>query len=503
MLTAKEVCRPRALIAANAPARLHAILPASMRLLTHVVLQLLTSAVFLSTSSFSKEVPCRLRGSHCSPVRHLVDPVDHIVHGSSATVEAWAPAEDTSPVWTRIQHAIDQCGSLDITLPGERTQKTDWVTDGRSLSESQVHFIQEHISTFLNRAPKYPEHSPPAGQGIVIMGGMAKYFVPAWVSVNLMRSVGSKLPVEMFFPAGEFPPAGVVAGLSALQVTCRQLPTLADADPSSGLRALLPDKQSRTARHLRGYRFKVASIICSSFDQVLFLDADSSPVQPPEILFASPEFAQYGAMLWPDFWQSSIAPQLVDILGLDPDSPSMHNRSYESGQMMWDKRRTWEALMLSTYLNIHSKVFYPLLSEWMGMGDKNSFAIALESRHMPYHFEAHPVENASQYDSPGNAMVQHFRGSIFFVHNQLKKWTAHIPEEFGASRRRWEVYGRQNESFETALADVVGLDVEYECYLSLRKLRCAPWYHELHADWRVHVIHIVVHSWFTTADFPC
>lgn len=69
--------------------------------------------------------------------------------------------------------------------------------------------------------------------------------------------------------------------------------------------------------------------------QVIFLDSDNVAVADPEMLFASAGYRQTGAVLWPDYWHSSAAPDLQIIL----DVPSMAENTFESGQMVFDKKR--------------------------------------------------------------------------------------------------------------------------------------------------------------------
>ena len=71
--------------------------------------------------------------------------------------------------------------------------------------------------------------------------------------------------------------------------------------------------------------------------QVLFLDADNMAVRDPMPLFDSEPYQQTGALLWPDYWDSSAAPDLPAVLGVAPaDAP---RSSFESGQMLFRKSR--------------------------------------------------------------------------------------------------------------------------------------------------------------------
>ena len=69
--------------------------------------------------------------------------------------------------------------------------------------------------------------------------------------------------------------------------------------------------------------------------QLIFLDSDNVAIADVGQLFETAEYARYGALLWPDYWDGSAAPDLLEILGLK-ESPS---GTTESGQMVFDKAR--------------------------------------------------------------------------------------------------------------------------------------------------------------------
>jgi hypothetical protein len=71
--------------------------------------------------------------------------------------------------------------------------------------------------------------------------------------------------------------------------------------------------------------------------QVLFLDADNVPVRDPTPLFDSAAFQRAGALLWPDYWDSSAAPDLPAVLSIKQQA--MPRTSFESGQMVFRKSR--------------------------------------------------------------------------------------------------------------------------------------------------------------------
>ena len=69
--------------------------------------------------------------------------------------------------------------------------------------------------------------------------------------------------------------------------------------------------------------------------QVIFLDSDNVPIADVAQLFDTQEYVRYGALLWPDYWDNSAAPDLLNILGLK----EVPLGTTESGQMVFDKAR--------------------------------------------------------------------------------------------------------------------------------------------------------------------
>lgn len=76
--------------------------------------------------------------------------------------------------------------------------------------------------------------------------------------------------------------------------------------------------------------------------QVIFLDSDNIAVADPASLFDSEEYQSSGALLWPDYWGSSAAPDLARIL----DVQELPKGTFESGQMVFDKQRSAALLIL-------------------------------------------------------------------------------------------------------------------------------------------------------------
>jgi len=125
---------------------------------------------------------------------------------------------------------------------------------------------------------------------------------------------------------------------------------------------------------LKKYQFKVFAIIFSSFQEVLFLDADCWPIHKPDYLFDAEPYRSHGLVTWPDFWPSTASRVFYDVAGTETP-PLSARRSSESGILLYDKARHAGSLVLSAYYNFHGPdYYYPLLSQGaVGEGDKETF----------------------------------------------------------------------------------------------------------------------------------
>lgn len=61
--------------------------------------------------------------------------------------------------------------------------------------------------------------------------------------------------------------------------------------------------------------------------------------------------------------------------------------------------RVWDALMLAAFFNMQSGFYYELFSNFMGKGDKESFAFAFAATRTPYYKVPHQVGSLGQMRS--------------------------------------------------------------------------------------------------------
>ena len=299
----------------------------------------------------------------------------------------------------------------------------------------------------------------------------------------MLRRAGCVLPVEMWCFEEELPTAAMATQFAQMGVVMRSLDELQE-----GI--------SRGAFHdgAQGFGFvmKAVVLLFSSFEEVLYLDTDNIAVTDPTDLFDSQGYLETGMVLWPDYWPASVAP---DFYAIAREAKPLIG-TVETGQMVVHKRRCWRGLQLALYINLQGNLYYNLLTNYMGVGDKETFPAAMRMVQQPFEYVRHPTGSAGRQVSaviPGQSvalaslcMVQYHpdSGAPLFFHNNLAKFSMDVPSDFAFYKRLWQVMVPAGFRFsehvheEPALVpvlDVLGFDLERECWHQLMQLRCQTW----------------------------
>jgi hypothetical protein len=260
------------------------------------------------------------------------------------------------------------------------------------------------------RATRNAEPLPGQGRGIVVVAGGARIFTNAYVLLRVLRhTLGSTLPVELWhFGAAEISPA-MAALVEPLGVR------LVDANPLI----------AATGAAIRdGWQLKSFALVHSRFAEVLLLDADQVPVTDPAACFDWPEYAETGAIFWPDMIDLRRDNAVWDLLGLPP----VPGPSLESGQLLVDRRRHAAPLRAALKLNEAADDLYQLI-----YGDKDTYLLAWHLLGAPYAQVPH------RPFSDDFVLVQRdFAGTPLFQHRTQAKW------QYGGQQR--QVFGFQHEA---------------------------------------------------------
>lgn len=248
------------------------------------------------------------------------------------------------------------------------------------------------------------------GRGLVIVAGGARIFTNAYVLIHMLRhALRSELAVELwYFGQAEVSPA-MAALIEPLGVR------LVDANPVI----------AATGANIRdGWQLKSFALLHSGFAEALLLDADQVPVSDPAACFDWPEYAEAGAVFWPDIVDLRSDNSVWPLLGLE----ARRTVSLESGQVLVDRRRHAAALRAAVRLNEAAEDLYRLV-----YGDKDTYLLAWEMLGAPYALAPH-----RPYTDEFMLVQRDFSGNALFQHRTNAKW------QYGGEQRK--LFGFQHEA---------------------------------------------------------
>ncbi|KAG0649442.1 hypothetical protein D0Z07_4572 [Hyphodiscus hymeniophilus] len=261
-----------------------------------------------------------------------------------------------------------------------------------NMEEKDVESMRRSHSWFVDQInDKAPTLEYEKGtRGIVTSAG-GDYFPTLLVSLSFLRRTGSTLQVEVFLSNSE----------EYEEQMCEEVLPLLNAKC-----IILSDKidESVLSFEIKHYQLKAFAMLFSSFEDILFLDADNFPVHPPEPLFTSEPFSSNRLVLWPDYWTPTFSPFFYTITGLERNS--LEDRpTIEAGQVLVSKKHHAKTLLLAAYYNCYGDYYYRLMTQGgPGEGDKETFssaALVLKAPLYTVDQATHPLGDRS-----GGALLQ-------------------------------------------------------------------------------------------------
>ncbi|KAJ5248942.1 hypothetical protein N7468_000393 [Penicillium chermesinum] len=276
----------------------------------------------------------------------------------SRYLEKYAP--DTEPI-LELEKAPTE--GFNAKNPGSRPDYLD-------VSLEDIATIKQAHTGFVGAISGSPPELQyvPGTKGVVSTAGGA-YLPVLVISLRMLRRTGSTLPMEVFLAdEDEYEEYICDVVLPSLNARCLVLSRILVTAPAN----------------IEKYQFKPFAMLFSSFEDILFLDADAFPLEKPEALFQGEPFRTKGLVTWPDFWASSVSPLFYEIAGI-PIPPMDLRQSTESGEVVLSKRTHTKTLLLATYYNYWGPShYYPLLSQGAaGEGDKETESICALGHRKP------------------------------------------------------------------------------------------------------------------------
>lgn len=174
------------------------------------------------------------------------------------------------------------------------------------------------------------------------------------ITLKLLRErLNCNLPAAIFHFPSERPPL--------------DSPLLAEL---SSLNAKLVEAtgRERDTSRTKNYHLKAQSIVQSEWAEVIYLDSDNLPAANPEFLFDAPNYKRLGVFFTPDYWKTSASNPIWHIIGVQ----CRDEWEQEAGQIIIDKRRHLDAMLLSLYMLTDWQYWF-----YFSDGDKDVFRFAM------------------------------------------------------------------------------------------------------------------------------
>jgi alpha 1,2-mannosyltransferase len=265
--------------------------------------------------------------------------------------------------------------------------------DVEKMRQSHTKFIDE----IKHSKDLRPIHTP-GTRGIVSTAG-GTYFPTFLFSLRMLRRVGSTLPVEVFIKdAAEYEAHLCEEILPEYNAKCIILSELLGGTRSE-------------AFQIEHYQLKIFAVLFSSFEDVIWMDADCFPLHKPEDLLDSDPFKSTGMVTWPDFWASTASPLYYQI-SQQPVPLMTLRASSETGVFLVSKKTHFFTLLLAAYYNFYGPSHYfMLLSQGApGEGDKETFIQAASALGESFYTVSERVQAIGHVKEgggiSGSAMVQ-------------------------------------------------------------------------------------------------
>lgn len=269
--------------------------------------------------------------------------------------------------------------------------------------------VMDKYQIELEQQTRYPfpgsTYGKGGGYGVIYVGG-GKYWTMIVVGIKMLRATGCTLPVQVWYRGScEAVIPSEVEGMGV---------TLIDSDEVSKKHKdnRIPTGNAGSG----GWEAKLYAIYHSSFDKVVFLDADAYCVENPEKLLGLLRFTPF--LYWKDFdnQRRSIKWEIVY-----PPGKTMQLFPVQGGQFILDKIKLWKQVHIANWICQNSPHYFNFM-----FGDQDTWRVAFAATK----FVVPPIDKAHWKE--GIAFVCGYKGTDYVVHRCQGKML--LPEDIPTGR---------------------------------------------------------------------
>lgn len=205
------------------------------------------------------------------------------------------------------------------------------------------------------------------GKGLVIAasGNRYRYVTGLYTNLYVIRKYHkSNIPIEIFYVGKQekFP--------QKIEKMLLELGNVKIIDMMDRIYTNLSEDE------LRGYQTKPLSAICSSFSEVIVMDADALCFIDPYYLFKANGYDSNGMILFKDYVDclSFISRDFIETIGIGTEKYCNYTGNFEidSSCVVINKEKYWETLFVISIINVKSDSYHKSKNV---LGDKDTWLI--------------------------------------------------------------------------------------------------------------------------------
>jgi hypothetical protein len=226
--------------------------------------------------------------------------------------------------------------------------------------------IKTENNDYTIAVPSYKDFNF-AGKGLVIAaaGNRYRYLTGLYCNLYVIRKYHkSNIPIEIFY----------IGRSEDFSLPLRKLIT----DLGNITIKDIMDRIDTTSdeSELRGYQTKPLAVVCSSFEEVVLLDADALCFVDPQYLFLAQGYENSGMLLFKDYvdCMSFISRDFIETIGIGVDTYCDYTNDFEidSSCVVINKSKCWDALYTICIVNVKSDSYHKSKNV---LGDKDTWLI--------------------------------------------------------------------------------------------------------------------------------
>jgi len=238
---------------------------------------------------------------------------------------------------------------------------------GSSHFRIPFNIIQTQNNDYTITIPNYKDYNF-SGKGLVIAaaGNRYRYLTGLYSNLYVIRKYHkSNIPIEIFY-VGKSEEFNIIIKNMILALGNITIYNLMDRIDTTS-----------DESELRGYQTKPLSVLCSSFEECILLDADALCFIDPQYLFLAEGYRDSGMLLFKDYvdCMSFISRDFIETIGIGVDTYCDYTNDFEidSSCVIINKSKCWDALYTICIINVKSDSYHKSKNV---LGDKDVWLIS-------------------------------------------------------------------------------------------------------------------------------